>query len=117
MAGRLGPAHPVSWGHLLGEVRVAARFPGEVTWGRDAESGAIKTVGAPGGVKRADCECKGGADGRGLVGGGVGRLGGGQTGTAELRKHGREAVVRKWDVGFCGVLEVELLWMQIEARV
>lgn len=30
MARRLGPAHPVSWGHLLGEVRVAARFPGEV---------------------------------------------------------------------------------------
>ena len=48
---------------------------------------------------------------------GSGRLGGGQTGTAELRKLGREAVVRKWDVGFCRVLEVELLWMQIEARV
>lgn len=44
-------------------------------------------------------------------------LGGGQTSPAELWKHGREAVVREWDVGFCGVLEVELLWMQIEARV
>lgn len=96
MAGRLGPAHPVSRGHLLGEVRVAGRFPGEVgdqelnsglfgaaewllfclppaksrrvqgwvTGGRDAESRAIKTVGGPCGVKRADGECKGGADGR-----------------------------------------------------
>lgn len=30
VAGRLGPAHPVSRGHLLGEVRVASRFPGKV---------------------------------------------------------------------------------------
>lgn len=45
-----------------------------------------------------------------------GCLGGGQTGPAELWKHGREAVVREWDVGFCGFLEVELLWMQIEPR-
>lgn len=30
MARRLGPAHPVSRGHLLGEVRVAGRFPGKV---------------------------------------------------------------------------------------
>lgn len=30
VAGTLGPAHPVSRGHELGEVRVAGRFPGEV---------------------------------------------------------------------------------------
>lgn len=30
VARRLGPAHPVSRGHLLGEVRVAGRFPGKV---------------------------------------------------------------------------------------
>ena len=47
----------------------------------------------------------------------LGCLGGGQTGPAELWKHGTEAVVREWDVGFCGFLEVEVLWMQIEARV
>ena len=30
VAGRLGPAHPVSRGHLIGEVRVAGRFPGKI---------------------------------------------------------------------------------------
>ena len=48
---------------------------------------------------------------------GVGWWRGRGPGPAELWKHGREAVVREWDVGFCGFLEVELLWMQIEARV
>lgn len=48
---------------------------------------------------------------------GVGWWSGRGPGPAELWKHGREAVVREWDVGFCGFLEVELLWMQIEARV
>lgn len=53
----------------------SSKVQGWVIGRRDAERGEIKTVegrGGGGGVMRADCECKGGADRRGSVGGAVG---------------------------------------------